>query len=246
MGHLKEYYDAMTCYELTEDTDIETIICAVEETINIKELDVNTNYESIKIAFDNASYYIEDDCAQFYFDEHRQELRDAARKIVKENSFDQEEFVWWIQNVLELIHQVFNEDYFLNRMVHLRRSKTSGCKAKLRTALYKLNMEQLKEYYQLISYGVEKFHWFVNELDWELMYYNLHSESYKREMEDCLLNEFEDSSSPLSFLNYIDKEKIAETLFDSIEYHTFIAENTAEILYDFGYDDAFMYLNTAT
>ena len=245
MGHLKEYYDAMTFYELSEGIDVETIICAVEEIINTKEVDISTNCESIQLAFDNAIYYIRDDYTQYYFDERCRELRDAAKTIIKEGSFDGAGLVWWNKNIVELIHQVFDEEYFLNQMVHLRRSKTSGCKTGLRSVLYKLNMEQLKQYYQLISYGVERFHWFVNEIVWDLMHCNLYSEAYDQIPGDAVHNELAEDSSQSCFLDYIDKKEIAENLFTAIEYHTFIAETVAEILYDLGYDEAFIYLNTA-
>ena len=245
MGHLKEYYDAMTFYELDEDKGIEKIINAVEETINTIDVDFNTNFESIEIAFDNASYYIRDDYTQYYFNERCQELRDEAKNMVKEGSFDGTCLVWWNKNVVELIHQVFDEEYFVNQMVHLRRSKTSGCKTKLHSILYKFNMEQLLQYYRLISYGVERLHWFVNEVDWDLMHVYLYSEEYNQITGDAVFNGFENKSLPLYLFNCMRKEQVVEILITNIEYHTFIAETVAEILYDWGYDEAFMYLNTA-
>ena len=243
MGYLKEWYDEMTFYELSEGVDIEKIIHAVEETLNTTDVDFNTDFESIELAFENASYYIKDDYTQYYFDVRCQELRDVSKDLIKGGSFDGASLVWWSKNIAELIHQVFDEEYFVNQMVHLRRSKTSGCKAKLQSLLYKFNETQLKEYYQLISYGVERFYWFVNELDWELMHVYLYSQAYDPTTSEAVLNGFESNSSQPCFFNCIEKEQIAEILFTAIEYHTSIAENIAEILYDLGYNDAFMYLN---
>lgn len=245
MGHLKEYYDAMTFYELSEGTDVETIICAVEEIINTKEVDISTNCESIQIALDNASYYIRDDYTKYYFYERCRELRDAAKTIIKEGSFDGAGLVWWNKNIVELIHQVFDEEYFLNQMVHLRRSKTSGCKTGLQSVLHKLNMEQLKQYYQLISYGVERFNWFAGEDVWDEMLDHLSYQSRFLSGNDNLFSDLEDDSHFLCFFDYISMERIIEILLITIEYHTFIAETVAEILYDLGYDEAFIYLNSA-
>ena len=82
---------------------------------------------------------------------------------------------------------------------------------------------------------------FVNEDVWDEMHDHLSFQSC-RQAENDLLDELEDA---LYFFNYIDKERIVEIILISIEYHTFIAETVAEILYDGGYDEAFMYLNTA-
>lgn len=243
MGYLKERYDEMTFYELSEGMDIEKIICAVEKTLNTTDVDFNTDFESIEIAFENASYYIKDDFTQYYFDVRCQELRDVSKDLIKGGFFDGASLVWWNKNIVELIHQVFDEECFVNRMVHLKRSKTSGCKARLQSVLYKFNMEQLKQYYQLISYGVERFCWFANELDWELMHVYLSSQVYDPITSEAVTNGFECNSSQPYFFNCVEKEQIAEILLTVIEYHTSIAENIAEMLYDLGYNDAFMYLN---
>jgi hypothetical protein len=106
-------------------------------------------------------------------------------------------------------------------------------------------MEQLLQYYRLISYGVERLHWFVNEADWDLMHVYLYSEEYNQITGDAVINGFENKSSPPYLFNCMRKEEVVEILITNIEYHTFIAETVAEILYDWGYDEAFMYLNTA-
>ena len=242
MAYLKERYDEMTFHELSEDMDIEEIIYAVEETINTANVDFNTNFESIKIAFDNARYYIKDDYTQYYFNKRCRELCDAAKDIVKEDSLDGVDFVWWNKNIVELIHQVFDEEYFVNQMVHLRRSKTSGCKSKLQSLLHKFNEKQLKEYYQLISYGVERFCWFASDDVWDEMLDHLSYQLCFLSGNDNLFNDLEDGSPSLRFFNYISRERFIEILLIAIEYHTFIAEKTAEKLYNWGYDEAFMYL----
>ena len=53
-----------------------------------------------------------------------------------------------------------------------------------------------------------------------------------RQAENDLLDELEDA---IYFFNYIGKERIVEIILIAIEYHTFIAETVAEILYNLGY-----------
>ena len=240
MEHLKTYYNPRTFSTLTANAEIEKIIHAIEETIRIKELDVNRDYESIKIAYDNSNYYIPGGYAQNCYYQRNLALINKAKNIAEERTFCKEDFVWWNKSVLELIQQAFDEEYFKKQVAHLRLLTTSGSKEKLQSLLNNFNIEQLKEYYQLIAYGVEKFCLFVNEDAWDEMHDHLKFQSC-RQAENDLLDESEDA---LYFFNYIDKERIVEIILIAIEYHTFIAETVAEILYDWGYDEAFMYLNT--
>lgn len=241
MEHTKNHYDEMTFSKSTEKSDVEKIIYAIEAMIQIKELDINTDYESIKIAFDNSSYYVPNGYYQNYFYKRSLEIINNAKNIVDERSFNENDFIWLNKNILKLIQQVFDEEYFKKQIAHLRRLTTSGGKEKLRTLLHKYNVEQLKEYYQLISYGFEKFYLFTNEDVWDEMHEYLSVQSCRRTENEYLVDELEDN---FYFFNYIDKEQITEIFLIAIEYHTSIAENAAEVLYDFGYDEALRYINT--
>ena len=242
MEHLKTYCNQMLFSGLTANAEIEKIIHAIEETMQIKEMDLNRDYESIKIAYDNSNYYIPSGYAQNCYYQRNLALINKAKNIAEERDFNQEDIVWWNKSVLKLIQQAFDEKYFKEQVAHLRLLTTSGSKEKLKSLLHKFNVEQLKEYYQLISYGFKRLCLFVNEDVWDELQDHLSFQSSCIAGND-LLDELGDA---LYFFNYINRERIVEIILTTIEYHTFIAETVAEKLYNWGYDEAFMYLNTVT
>ena len=139
--------------------------------------------------------------------------------------------------------ELAKEIYMRGRDVPIHDNSERYDKKMLREYLDKFDMEQLKDFFRLISYYRADRGFFINEGSWSKMMTGFNVVARKKNKDIPIWDNknifFKESET--YFFDYMNKRRVADALYKYINDKVIMAENMAETLYHSGYEDAMQY-----
>lgn len=139
--------------------------------------------------------------------------------------------------------ELAKEIYMRGRDAPIHDNSDRYDKKMLREYLDKFNMEQLKEFFRLISHYRTERGFFINEDAWSKMMTGFNVVSRKKNKDIPIWDNknifFRENET--YFFDCLNKKRIADALYKYINDRVIMAENMAETLYNCGYEEAMQY-----
>lgn len=225
----------------------EKIINIIEKIYKLEILDSDFEFKDIEVTLYNCDYYVRPGIFKETF------LRRCAKtfkKAMENRGAESDDLIYmdYMVQVLYLIKEFFDEEYFKEQVDRRRNSAVPGNKDKLKMYMKRLDEEQLKEFLCMMVHSRRHYGLFISETSSAAFWEEIHNACRKAgcnvplnfsttEGERFLEN------NAFYFFDYLSKNTIANLLCGAIDLDVAFASSVAKKFYRCGGEATLNYIN---